>query len=204
MATVATPCDQVRLSLSARLDNEEAPLASTEVTAHLLSCHGCADHAVFLEDLHRRLRVMPAEVVPDLTASIRAAMPGGIEPVDQRRRDLRWVLGLTGFVQLVVASPGVILPMSGVHAGREVAMLYVALGLALVVTALRPMRLAAGLLMVMALVAVLGLGGAVVDLTSGLTRPLAELVHLLPVIGALLLWLLDRQGASPLARTGFA
>ena len=62
-------CDEIREAISAAADGEATPLERSMVDAHIARCAGCAAFAGAVEQLDRRLRIRPAEPVPDLSAA---------------------------------------------------------------------------------------------------------------------------------------
>ncbi|HEY2302300.1 MAG TPA: zf-HC2 domain-containing protein [Acidimicrobiales bacterium] len=73
-------CAFYRLAISARIDGEDSGLESAAVDGHLAGCPACRDWAEAASRVTRAVRVAPADVVPDLTASILralAARPAG-------------------------------------------------------------------------------------------------------------------------------
>jgi copper(I)-binding protein len=79
-------CEACREVLSAALDGEAARGERDEADAHLATCAACREHAEDLHALHRRLRLRPAEPVPDLAERIVAGLPPVPPPVPARRR----------------------------------------------------------------------------------------------------------------------
>ncbi|MBY5163995.1 zf-HC2 domain-containing protein [Salsipaludibacter albus] len=190
-------CRAARDVVSARLDGEVEGVVSFDVDDHFAGCAACTSFAGRSHELHRRLRVAPAPAVPDLrdriVANVDVPEPAG--PLS-RRREARLVLGLAGLVQVLVALAGAMGPQP-VHAVREVAAFEIALGIALVMAAWRPDRLAHGMLPLVTLAAGIVLGAAVIDVADGATNLVAEFSHVVPAIGAAVLWWLDR---SPVGR----
>lgn len=196
----AMGCDSIREALSAALDGELSALERRAVDAHLGGCGACRAHAIRLDDLHRMTRVRPADVVPDLTAPIMAAVD--LPRVD--RHDAAWAryaLFAVAATQLVLALPAFLLGNGagtggGAHVARELGAFDVALATCLVVAAWQPRR-AAGLLPVAAAVAAAMLVGAVADVAGGRAPMAGEAHHVLEVLGLLFLWLVARvPGAS--------
>lgn len=187
-------CESVRDALSARADGEATGLAPAQLDDHVAACRACAAFATALDDLARRTRVAPAEAVPDLTASILAAVD---TPDTARARarygQLRGVLALVGVLQLLLAGPALLaVGALATHVTREVGIFEVALGVGFLVAARRPAR-AGGLLPVAAVVAGLILLTSLGDLLAGSTTLLRETTHLLEIGGTALLWTLDRH-----------
>jgi predicted anti-sigma-YlaC factor YlaD len=86
-----------------------------------------------------------------------------------------------------------------VHIAHEMGSWDVALAVALLFAAWRPLR-AVGLLPFVAVLAAGLLGTAVIDLFNGRAVALTETTHLLELVGALLLWLLTRPPARHRSR----
>src|SRR3546814_4808203 len=78
-------CELIREGLSAFLDDEDAGISKTELDAHVSGCVGCSAWWARASELHRSVRVRPAEQVPDLSAAIVAAAA----PAARRRSRLR-------------------------------------------------------------------------------------------------------------------
>lgn len=193
-------CEPFRDALSAMADGEVAPVDADAVQAHLDACDRCAAFAAANHELTRRLRVTPAQAVPDLTASILAAVdtPDGAR-VRARLRHLRVLLGFAGVAQLVLAGLTLVAagPLAG-HATREVGIFELALAVGFLVVAWRPGR-AGGLLPVAAVVALLATATALADVAAGTTSVAQEAGHLLQLVGTGALWALDRRhGRTPL------
>ncbi len=197
-------CEPYRDALSATMDGEVPPVGEDAVRRHLDACDRCTAFAAASEDLARRLRVASAEAVPDLTASILAAVDTpDVARVRTRFRQLRAMLAFVGIAQLLLAVPSLV--SAGAVAGhvtREVAIFELALAVGFLVVAWRPAR-AGGLLPVAAVVAMVVTVTSLADVTVGSTGVAQESAHLLQVVGTGLLWTLDRQhGRAPLHPAG--
>lgn len=191
---MAITCEHCRDALSAMADGEVAPVDEPTLRRHLDACTACTAFAAATDDLARRVRVAPAEPVPDLTASILAAVD---TPDTARARtrfgQLRGLLALVGVVQLVLAVPTVLAAGAlAPHTTREVGIFEVALGIGFLVVARRPSR-AGGLLPVAAVVGTLVTLTSLGDVVAGTTTLVQETAHVLEVAGTGLLWVLDRQ-----------
>jgi copper(I)-binding protein len=88
-------CAEVAELASAGLDGELGAAEASALDAHLAGCAGCSELTARMEAMNRRLRIRPAEAVPDLTAAIVAAAP--------RRRRRRPVMAVTAAALAVVA-----------------------------------------------------------------------------------------------------
>lgn len=191
---MSTPgCEPVREALSAALDDEAPGLASETVDAHLGRCAPCRRHAADLRTLAGRTRLAPARPVPDLSASIVAAVADAPPARGPRVRDLRVVVALAGVVQLAWAVPLLLgLVDAGGHLGRDLGAFELALGVGFLLAAWQPHR-AAGVLPVAAVVAGAVLVAASVDLLTGRAALLTELPHVGELIGVAALWALCRR-----------
>lgn len=68
-------------ALSALIDGEDPGMDRAVLDSHATRCADCRRFRAGAEALSRRVRVRPAEAVPDTTAAILAALPGGLPPV---------------------------------------------------------------------------------------------------------------------------
>lgn len=198
MAEPITTCASVRESVSAVLDGEDAALPSPEVRRHLTTCGDCRRFEAALPGVNRRVTVAGAEAVPDLTATILRAMAPGLDGRAARRtRELRYLVGFAGVIQLVLAVPvlvGAVGPP--VHLGRDLAAFELALGAGLLLAAWQPRR-AAGVLPIAVVVAVVATLGGVADLATGRASVASELGHLAELVGVAALWALVRRLPDP-------
>lgn len=193
-------CEPFRDALSAMADGEVAPVDADAVQAHLDACDRCTAFAAASDELARRLRVTPAEAVPDLTASILAAVDTpDVTRVRARFRQLRVLLALAGATQLVLAAPTLLAGGAlGGHASREAVIFELALAVGFLVVAWRPGQ-AGGLLPVAAVVALLATVTSLADVAAGSASLAQEAGHLLQAVGTGALWALDRRrGRAPL------
>jgi predicted anti-sigma-YlaC factor YlaD len=193
-------CEQVREAISAALDGEPGPLPESAVSEHLAACESCRSWAVEVESLHRRARVSPAPTVPDLTASVLAAVDAhrARTSLAARRRPVRLALAAVGLGQLALAGPQLLLGHdygAPLHLAHEIGSFSVAIAFGLVLAAYRP-RLAAGMVPILGIVAGLLLLTAGTDLALGRTQLSEEAPHLLELSGFLLLWRLAKLGAD--------
>lgn len=197
---VSATCEPFRDALSAVADGEAVPVGASALRGHLDGCARCTAFAAAIDDLHRRVRVAPAEPVPDLTARILAGVATPQAARRQRVAQRRLVLAVVGVVQLLVAVPALFAAGAlAAHVTREVAIFDVALGVGFLVASRRPER-AGGLLPVAAVAAGLVTLTSLGDIVVGATTWLQETTHLLEVVGTLLLWRLDRDRYRPSLR----
>lgn len=187
-----TPCDGVRVDLSARLDGEATELTSAALDAHLAGCPECTDWLGRVERVTRQARLRPA-AVPDLTAGILAAVAAEQsrrrEAVAGVRQILRLAVGIAAGVQLLLALP--VLLGFGVdpHASREMASFDIAVAVGFALAAWRPERARAFVPVAFVLAACLAMT-SVLDISDGATHLAHEVGHLAALVQALLLWAL--------------
>lgn len=197
MSELPTPspaCAPSREALSAHLDGERADVPLTDAHAHAATCAPCGRYATRLTDVTRQVRVATAQTVPDLTAPILVALTeDGVTEGARRTRDLRILIGLAGAVQVALALPVLVgMWAPGLHVGRDLGALELALGLGLLLAAYQPHR-AAGVFPIAAVAVGVVSVMAVVDLTAGRAALVSELTHLTELIGVAALWALTRR-----------
>jgi predicted anti-sigma-YlaC factor YlaD len=206
--------------LSARLDGEEQGLSEDLVDAHLLGCSGCQ---AWLDGARRVIRVVASmeQQAPDLTESTiraveadpwvaaqRARLRTAAE-THSRRQILRVAVAAAAVVQLVLALPSLFGAVTGtagagLHATREMASFDVAVAVGFVLAAWRPQRAMAFVPVAFVLAGCLA-GTSVVDIVHGVTGVGHEVVHLVAMVQAGLLWVLgrvDRAQPPASARSG--
>jgi predicted anti-sigma-YlaC factor YlaD len=199
-------CDACREVLSARLDGEDLSLDDRAADAHLRGCAGCQEFQRAAAQMHRSVRVRPAEWGPDLSGRILARIGAEVQPTGSargssladRQRDLRIALMVMAVLQVAFAVP---LLLSGgsdevAHTGRELASFDAALAVGFLVCAWQPARVPGLLPVAGALSAFLAVTAGM-DVVSGRAALETETVHLLEVVGVVLLWLLGRLGGGP-------
>ena len=189
-------CEIIREAISARLDGEDPGIDGQLVDLHLRRCPGCRAFEAESNELQGALRFDRVDV-PDLTPSIIAR---GLDDWDRRWLTLPVRIGLVfvGAGQLALAVPGLLFGSDDgapVHIAHEMGSWDLALAVAFLFVAWRPLRAVGLLPFVAVLSACLGLT-AVVDLLHGRAVAVLETSHLLELIGTMLLWLL----VHPLAR----
>jgi len=191
-------CTTCREAISARLDGETLGTDSELVEAHLVEAHlaGCAACRAYLAKataLQRSLEEWRTEKAPDLTGPILAGIGQAAANRDRSwQHDARIALALVGALLALLAYPALVFGQdlgASVHVARELGSFHLALAAGLLVVAWRPER-AAGLLPVMAVLAVCLAVTAVLDVVAGRLPALAEAHHLLHLAGLGLVWLL--------------
>ncbi|WP_329107956.1 zf-HC2 domain-containing protein [Micromonospora sp. NBC_01699] len=197
-------CDEVRVALSARLDGEDPRAPMEALDAHTVTCPGCQLWLVRAEELGRVMQRAQAVEVPDLTATVLAAVAA--DPVIAaaarrrtsaaygRRQILRVAVAVAAVAQLAIALP-ILLAGFGVevdlHTTREMASFDVALAVGFALAAYRPER-AQAFVPVAFVLAVCLAGTSAVDIVNSTTAVVHEIGHLATVVQAGLLWALGR------------
>lgn len=201
-----TPCEGVRVDLSARLDGEATELSPDVLDAHLASCADCAGWLARVERVTRQARLRPVGV-PDLTASILAAVAA--DQATRRaatagtRQILRLAVGIVAGVQLLLALPVLLGIGVDPHASREMASFDIAVAVGFALAAGRPERARAFVPVAFVLAACLA-ATSIMDIADGATHLAHEVGHLAALAQALLLWALSRRtnGDSGVASVG--
>lgn len=185
-------CDDARMWISTRIDGEQVADVDL-VDAHIATCEECA---TFAGEAHRLKRVMAFRPVRD-------------EPLDLARLVLnkagapnlgsgewkRTLLAATGFTLLLLSIPGVLFgsTMLGTelgatdHSGRHLGAFGAALAFGFIYAAWRPERAIGLVPLTSALGAMIILTG-IIDVARGLSNGMAEMSHMLELIGVVLLW----------------
>ncbi|MGW1681129.1 zf-HC2 domain-containing protein [Saccharopolyspora sp. NPDC002376] len=171
------------------MDAEEPQIPAAELDEHLACCAECREWQRGAVELTRRLRIRPAEPVPDLVSGVLAAQP-------TRRRWPRLLLGCVAVCQLLlglVQATGLVAFGHDDHGASMSAHLFnestawnMALGVGLLLSAVRP-RTASGLLPVLSAFLVVLTGFSVVDLLNDSVPAARLLSHGFLVAGLVLL-----------------
>jgi predicted anti-sigma-YlaC factor YlaD len=188
-------CQNVREAISARLDGEPLGMPVRELDRHVDGCAACARWADDAALVTRRARLAPAPPVPDLTASVLAALPRELPGVAAAARSrlvgtaLRLALVAVGVGQAGVAWPALVsgaASMSApVHMAHETGAWNLAVAAAFLAVAAAP-RLAAGALPFLGTFAVLLVPVTLADLLAGRVQADRAVAHLLLVAGVVL------------------
>jgi predicted anti-sigma-YlaC factor YlaD len=203
-------CTPYREALSARLDGESPGLPASELDAHLASCTGCATWARHAELVTRRARLAPAPAVPDLTATVLAALPRELPGTRAAARArlaasaLRLALLAMGVAQAGFAWPslasGAAAMSAPVHMAHESGAWNLGIAAAFLAVAAAP-RLAAGALPFLGTSAVLLAVLTVADLRAGHVHADRAVAHLVLLAGVALVatvaWRSRRRRAVP-------
>ena len=188
-------CTPFREAVSARLDGESPGLPAGELDAHLDACPGCSAWARQAELVTRRARLAPAPAVPDLTATVLAALPRELPGAAAAARArllaaaLRLALLAVGVAQAASAWPSLVTgtgAMSApVHMAHESGAWNIGIAAAFLAVAAAP-RLAAGALPVLGTFAALITVLTVADLRAGPVPGDRAATHLLLLAGVAL------------------
>lgn len=185
-------CDRAHEAISAELDGELDPHDAEALDGHLDTCPSCAALATRLGSLHRRVRLRPAEPVPDLSAEIMAR----VAPTTPARVFGRVSL-LVVAAALAIASMPVLfeVPSPHAHETRHLAIYDLAIAGGFAYVALRPW-VARALLPFLGALGALMLAGATVDTMLGGGGSLGDTHHLLQFTGIALVGALSRPGGE--------
>lgn len=189
-------CIEAQEVLSADLDGQARALEVRVAMIHLESCRSCSAWFDNVSLLQRRVRVRPAEVVPDLSQII---LERSHPPRPGRGDWVRYSLVVVALTQLVIALPDFVArtePGTTAHESRHIGAMAVALALGLLYTAKVPAR-AYGILPITAALAATMLGSAIFDVARGTTPLLGESVHIFELVGFVLVWLLAGRPGTP-------
>src|SRR4051794_25338824 len=105
------PCPRFREAISARLDGEALGMPAADLDVHLARCAACPDWPAQAGLVTRRARRAAAPAVPDLTATVLAALPRELPGVAAAARSrvvdtgLRLALLVVGAAQAGLARP---------------------------------------------------------------------------------------------------
>jgi predicted anti-sigma-YlaC factor YlaD len=182
-------------AISARLDGEPLGMPARELEDHLGRCVECAGWAGDAAQVTRRARLAPAPPVPDLTATVLAALPRELPGAGAAARArlvgtaLRLALLAIGVAQAGVAWPaitsGTAAMSAPVHMAHETGAWNLGVAAAFLAVAAAP-RLAAGALPFLGTFAALLVPVTLADLGSGHVHADRAVTHLLLIAGVAL------------------
>src|SRR3954447_4105956 len=207
------PCLRFREAISARLDGEDLGMPASELDGHLDDCAECAGWAAQAGRVTRRARLGAAPAVPDLTATVLAALPHELPGVAAAARSrlvgtgLRLALLVVGAAQAGLAWPaltsGKAAMSAPVHMAHETGAWNLGVAAAFLAVAAAP-RLAAGALPFLGTFTALLVPVTLADLAAGHVHADRAAVHLLRLVGLALVasvaWRGRRRRARALAR----
>jgi predicted anti-sigma-YlaC factor YlaD len=207
-------CASFREAISARLDGEPLGMPASELDGHLAGCAACGHWASQAAHVTRRARLAAAPPVPDLTATVLAALPRELPGVAAAARTrlvdtgLRLALLAVGVAQAGVAWPelasGRAAMSAPVHMAHETGAWSLGVAAAFLAVAAAP-RLAAGALPFLGTFTALLVPVTLADLGAGRVQADRAAVHLLLLAGLALVatvaWRTRRRRmASPYGR----
>ena len=196
-------CLPYREAISARLDGESLGMPVARLEDHLAGCPGCTAWAREAEGVTRRARLASAPPVPDLTATVLAALPRELPGVAAaaRARVIETALRL-GLLAVAVAQAGLAWPVlvtgagamsAPVHLAHETGAWNLAVAAAFLAVAAAP-RLAAGALPFLGSFAALLVPVTVADLSAGHVHLDRAIAHVLLIVGVVLVATLAWRG----------
>ncbi len=188
-------CSDAREALSAGLDGESATVPDDDVARHVAACPPCAAWLDGAALVTRKARLGRPINVPDLTNRVVAAVATADGLNRPRAGIARVALALVAVVQVALSLPALLSTGhldAAVHVSREIGATDIALAVGVLAAAWRPWR-AAGMLPVVAALAVGLSATTVVDVVRGHVPAAHEVPHLLALADAALLWRLRRQ-----------
>src|SRR5215212_6910799 len=188
-------CQNVREAISARLDGEPLGMPLRELDQHVDGCAACAGWADDAALVTRRARLAPAPAMPDLTATVLAALPRELPGVGAAARSRLVATALRlALLAVAVGQAGLAWPalMSGaatmsapVHMAHETGAWNLGVAVAFLAVAAAP-RLAAGALPFLGSFAALLVPVTLADLLAGHVHADRAVAHLLLVAGVVL------------------
>src|SRR3954471_11523579 len=206
-------CSPFREAISARLDGESLGLPAAELDRHLEDCPECRTWSADASRVTRRARLAAAPAVPDLTATVLAALPRELPGVAAAARSrvvdtaLRLALVAVGVAQAGLGWPelafGQAAMSAPVHMAHETGPGSLGLAAAFLAVAAAP-KLAAGALPFLSTFAAFLVPVTLADLGAGHVHADRAAVHLLLLAGLALVatvaWRGRRRRARALAR----
>src|SRR3954465_14053087 len=188
-------CAPFREAISARLDGEPLGMPASDLDGHLAGCAGCGGWAAQAPQVPRRARLAAAPPVPDLTATVLAALPRELPGVAAAARTrlvatgLRLALLAVGVAQAGVAWPelasGRAAMSAPVHMAHETGAWSLGVAAAFLAVAAAP-RLAPGALPFLGTFTALLVPVTLADLGDGHVPAARAAVHLLLLVGLVL------------------
>jgi len=182
----------VREAVSARLDGEPLGMPAAELDRHLEDCADCRTWAAAASGVTRRARLAAAPAVPDLTATVLAALPRELPGVAAAARSrvvdaaLRLALLAVGVAQAGLAWPelefGRAAMSAPVHMAHETGAWSLGVAAAFLAVAAAP-RLAPGALPFLGTFTAFLVPVTLVDLSAGHVHADRAAVHLLLLAG---------------------
>lgn len=194
-------CEIAREALSAWLDGEQALPRRAEVDAHVAGCGECQCWQEGAHRLARQVWLKPARPMADETDRILEAVVAdrAASRSVRRPRLARAGLAVAALAQFLIIIPALVFGHAGVdvpvHAARELGAFNLALAVGFAVAALRPAH-ARGMRPLVGVATACLVLLAVIDTVNGQTNLLAEVPHVIAVIGLVLLHLVTERSTT--------
>lgn len=196
MNTDGLGCGDAHELLSAQLDGEATTTERERLRAHLARCGSCQELSAQFMQLDRRVKLRPAEAVPDL----RPAILTRVRPAVLGRNG--WMRPALAWVALVLVMQNVVALVAGemagaeVHLARHLGAFGVALGVGLAYVAWRPHRAFGLLPFAGALIATMMVSAAF-DIVENGRSAMAEISHIAELAGLWLVWMIAGSPGRP-------
>ena len=190
------PCTTAHEILSAQLDGEASESERERLHHHLTGCQECQQLSAQYLQLDRRVRLRPAELVPDLRPAILTRIrPAVLGRNGWMRPALAWVAVVLVIQNVTALVAG---EMSGaeVHLARHLGAFGVALGVGLAFVAWRPHRAYGLLPFAGALIATMMLSAAF-DIVENGRSAVSEISHIAELAGLWLVWMIAGSPGRP-------
>jgi predicted anti-sigma-YlaC factor YlaD len=196
-------CSKAREALSALLDGEPTMETNLALSAHVRTCADCSHYWERARALDTLTGVARTDG-PDLTAQVLESARSQRHRLDPWTSSLRLGLVAVAIAQLGLAIPGLIYGTdegAPIHIAHEVGAWDLALAVAFVFAAWRPLR-AVGLLPFAGALSAGLILTAIIDVAHGRAVALTETTHLLELVGTALLYLImaPRKHPRPVLR----
>jgi len=189
-------CDNAHEMISARLDGEATADETERLHLHLAGCLDCQALSATFMQIDRRVRLRPAESVPDLRPAILArSRPAILGRNGWMRPALGWV-AVVLVIQNVAALFAGRMPGAEVHLARHLGAFGVALGVGLAFVAVKPHRAYGLLPFAGALIATM-LVSAGFDIFENGRSAVSEISHLAELVGLWLVWMIAGSPGKP-------
>lgn len=196
MNTDGLGCDDAHELLSAQLDGEATSQERERLHSHLTGCGSCQELSAQFMQLDRRVKLRPAESVPDLRPAILTRVrPAVLGRNGWMRPALAWV-ALVLIVQNAVALVAGEMAGAEVHLARHLGAFGVALGVGLAYVAWRPHRAFGLLPFAGALIATMMVSAAF-DIVENGRSAMAEISHIAELAGLWLVWMIAGSPGRP-------
>ncbi|MDG1265968.1 MAG: zf-HC2 domain-containing protein [Ilumatobacter sp.] len=190
------PCTTAHEILSAQLDGETSESERERLHHHLTRCLECRQLSAQYLQLDRRVRLRPAELVPDLRPAILTRIrPAVLGRNGWMRPALAWV-AVVLVIQNVTALVAGEMNGAEVHLARHLGAFGVALGVGLAFVAWRPHRAYGLLPFAGALIATMMLSAAF-DIVENGRSAVSEISHIAELAGLWLVWVIAGSPGRP-------